>query len=562
MSELFTYGQGEAPWRNADADPGELMEGRALETGRRRIVVAAAVLIAAYAAVSIRLAGLAVSEPQTSTRIARAEVPEQARADIVDRHGRLLAADMTGYILAADTWRVVDRQETAHKIAAVLGLDAGDLARRLSTRTGTVWLERELTPRQRYAVHNLGLAGIRFIEERRRVYPQGPVLSHVLGFADVDGRGRAGVERSLNDRLTARADGEPVALSIDMRFQHALRDELLRTMERFKASGAAGLVLDVRSGEILALASLPDFDPNRPAAALEPGRINRATMGTYEFGSTLKAFTVAMALDSGAVSLDTEYNVSEPIRRGRFRIRDYHRHGEPMTVTEIFRHSSNIGTTKITLDAGLETQQTYLRRFGLLERPRLELPEVSAPILPRRWNELEAMTISYGHGLALNMVQLASGAAALVNGGCRVEPTLIRGGGENRGCARVITERTSRTMRALLRDVVKNGTGRRAQVEGYPIGGKTGSAEKARRGGYDRRALLSSFLGVFPAHNPRYLLIVAVDEPTPGADTSWHVTGGITAAPAVARVVSRIGPIVAYAPGEGGESGPVIVASN
>ncbi len=285
-------------------------------------------------------------------------------------------------------------------------------------------------------------------------------------------------------------------------------------------------------------------------------------MGAYEFGSTLKAFTVAMALDSGAVSLDTRYDVSKPISWGRFRIRDYHRHDEPMTVAEIFRHSSNIGTAKMTLDAGVNTQRHYLARFGLLERPRLELPEVSEPILPHRWGELEAMTISYGHGLALNMVQLAAGAAALVNGGCRVEPTLLKGGRSHHGCTRVINERTSRAMRALLRDVVENGTGRRAQIEGYPIGGKTGSAEKPRRGGYDRRALLSSFLGVFPAHDPQYLLIVAVDEPTPGPDTSWHVTGGITAAPAVARVVSRIGPIVAYAPGEDSAAGPLIVASN
>ncbi|MFP4004661.1 MAG: peptidoglycan D,D-transpeptidase FtsI family protein [Alphaproteobacteria bacterium] len=561
MSELFTYGQGEAPWRNVDAGPGEVMESRAVETGRRRIVIAAAVLVAAYAAIGVRLAGLAVAEPQAGDRIARSQVPEQRRAEIVDRNGRLLAADMTGYILAADTWRVVDPQETARRIAGVLDLDADGLARRLSNSTGTVWLKRELTPRQRYAVHNLGLAGIRFVEERRRVYPQGPVLSHVLGFADADGKGRAGIERSLNERLTAQAEDESMALSIDLRFQHALRDELVRTMERFKAGGAAGLVLDVRSGEILALASLPDFDPNRPADALKAGRLNRVTMGTYEFGSTLKAFTVAMALDAGAVALDTTYDVSEPVTWGRFRIRDYHRHDEPMTVAEIFRHSSNIGTAKITLDAGVKTQRDYLERFGLLKRPNLELPEVSAPLLPRRWNELEAMTISYGHGIALNMVQLAAGAAALVNGGCRVEPTLLRGGGENEGCARVITERTSKTMRALLRDVVENGTGRRAQVQGYPIGGKTGSAEKPSRGGYDRRALLSSFMGVFPAHNPRYLLIVAVDEPTPGADTSWHVTGGITAAPAVARVVSRIGPIVAYAPGEA-ETGPVIVASN
>ncbi len=526
-------------------------ETRALAAGRNRIVLAAAGFMLLFGVLAVRLVGLALTGPDDLTFLRAAREPDHPRADIVDRNGMLLATDVTVWAAYADPSKVWDPEDTADQLAAKLpDVNRDRLAKRLSGTGRFVWIARELTPQDQFEIHNLGLPGIGFIEERKRFYPHGEAVAHVLGYVDVDGSGIAGAEKAFDQAIAGRTHAdEPVALSIDLRVQHSLNNELANAMERFRAKGAAGVILDVETGEVLAMSSLPGFSPNALDAAGADNRFNRVTAGVYELGSTVKAFTVAAALDSHTVTLEDGYDATDPIQYGRFRIRDFHAKKRYLTVPEIFHYSSNIGSAKMAMDIGTETFKSYFARFGLLERPSFELRETAAPLLPARWGEIETMTVSYGHGLAISPLQLAVGAAALVNGGCLPRATVLKTAQTVPGpCDRVISEETSRTMRMLMRDVVERGTGKQADVEGYPVAGKTGSAEKAKRGGYDRRALISSFMGVFPAQDPRYLVLVLLDEPRGTKETHYFATGGWTAAPVVAQIVKRMAPMVGVTP--------------
>jgi cell division protein FtsI (penicillin-binding protein 3) len=404
------------------------------------------------------------------------------------------------------------------------------------------------------------LPGFGFRNEERRVYPYGATFAHVLGYTDTDGRGISGIEREYEHRLGT--EGEPVALSIDLRLQSILHDELVRATTNFSALGAAGVVMDVNTGEILALASLPDFDPNQPGQSLGESGFNRATKGVYEMGSTFKLFTTAMALDSGTVSLTDGYDATDPIRVARFTISDFHGKKRWLSVPEILTYSSNIGTAKMALDVGAARQKDYLSRFGLLSTPEVELPEVGGPLFPARWSDLSTMTISYGHGIAVSPLQLAAGVSALVNGGVMHQPTLMKvtDTDQPRG-AQVISEQTSAFMRALMRKVVRDGTGEAANIKGYLVGGKTGTADKQKSGGYDVTALISSFVGVFPMTDPRYVVLVVVDEPKGTKETFGYATGGWVAAPSVGRVIERMGPLYGLAPDHSGPETEVLVGN-
>ncbi len=522
----------------------------AVEAGRNRIVLVALAFFALFGLITLRLVDLASSGARDLSFITARSEPDLPRADILDRRGVLLATDVSVFAAYADPLLIWDAADTAGRLATVLpDIDVPKLTARLSGRGRFVWIARELTPRQRFDVHNLGLPGIAFMDERKRFYPHREVLAHILGYTTIDGRGIAGVEMAFDDVIRGRTQADaPVRLSVDIRVQHAVHDEMTKAMARFQARSASAVLLDARSGEVVSLVSLPDFDPNDPSAANDADRFNRAVGGVYELGSTLKGFTIASALDSHTVSLWDGFDATHPIRVGRHTINDFHPKGRYLTVPEIFKFSSNIGTAKMAIAMGLETQTTYLERFGLLQRPPFELRETAKPIVPQRWGELQRMTVSYGHGIAISPLQLAVGGAALVNGGCLPTPTILRASGDGRPCARAITEHTSRVMLRLMREAVADGTGQRADVDGYPVAGKTGTAEKARRGGYDRKALLSSFMGVFPAQDPAYVVLVVLDEPKPSEETLNFATAGWTAAPVVGHIVSRVAPILGVAP--------------
>jgi cell division protein FtsI (penicillin-binding protein 3) len=523
---------------------------QALETGRNRLVVAGAVIAFAFVAVAVRLVDVAVlkgGEP----RLARSTPPHAAtaRADIVDRNGVLLATSLPVVSLSANPRMVLDAGEAAAKLAALFpDLEREALAAKLASRARFVWIKRNLTPRQQYEANRLGIPGLEFQHAERRVYPQGRAAAHVLGLTDVDGRGIAGIERRFEARL---ADGDgPIELSLDVRVQDILRGELLRQMEEFRAIGAAGVVLDARTAEVLAMVSLPDFDANDSSAvAGSDVAFNRVTKGVYEMGSTFKLFTAAMALDSGTVGLNDGYDASRPIQISRFTITDYKGKNRWLSVPEILVYSSNIGSAKMALDVGPKLQREYLANFGMLKTPPVELPETGAPLAPARWREINAMTISYGHGLAVSPLQLANGVAAIVNGG-RLRPVTIlkrAPGGAPEGAA-VIDEATSRHMRELMRLVVVHGTGKNADAKGYDVGGKTGTADKQMGRGYRRDARMASFVGAFPIHEPRFVVLAMIDEPKGNASTHGYATGGWIAAPVVRRIVERLAPLAGLAP--------------
>jgi cell division protein FtsI (penicillin-binding protein 3) len=505
-------------------------------------------------------------EPSVVRSASTTNAASYYRADIVDRKGEILATDLRGASLFADARVIWDPAEAARDLARVIpGLDADSLTRKLATRQKFVWIKRNISPAQQKAVQQLGLPGLHLREEPRRVYPNGRSASHLLGYVNVDNHGLAGLERGLEETvLDRRNKGAVVELSIDLRVQHVLEDELSSAMARHGAKAAAGVVMDVNNGEVVALSSLPDFDPNDPASASKDSLFNRATLGVYEMGSTFKIFTAAAALDAGTSSFQSQYDASTPIRVGRFTINDYHPQNRSLSLPEILMHSSNIGAARIAMEAGPALQQTYFGRFGLLQPVPFDLRETGAPLLPKSWGLVELVTASYGHGIAVSPLHVAAAASAVVNGGIYHKPTLLKR--DPRAVVphtRVISPETSARMRDMMRMIVVQGTAGKADVPGYPVGGKTGTAEKPGGRGYDKRRLLTSFVGAFPAKSPLYLVLVVLDEPQPTPETNGSAAAGWTAAPTAGKVIARIAPMlnVPVAPIEPSTGAPTTMAS-
>jgi cell division protein FtsI (penicillin-binding protein 3) len=488
------------------------------------------------------------------------------RADMVDRNGEIMATDLQAASLYADARVVWDPAETAQALQhAVPGIDATALTKKLATRQAFVWIKRNLSPRQQEAVRLLGIPGLHFQSEPRRVYPNGRTAAHALGYVSVDNHGLAGIERGAEELiLEQRNHNKLVELSLDLRVQHALQDELANAVATFRAHAAAGVVLDINTGEILALSSLPDFDPNEPGTAAKDALFNRVTQGLFEMGSTFKTFTTAMALDTGKVTLASQFDATNPIVYDNFTISDFHPENRLLTVPEIFIHSSNVGTAKMAAEVGTTIQKAFLAKFGLMSAIDSEIKEVGKPILPKSWGELETMTVAYGHGIAITPMHVAMASAAIANGGKLIKPTLLkREPGAVVPFTRVVSEKTSEQMRDLLRRVVTEGTGMKADVPGYPVAGKTGTAEKVVGKGYDTKRLLSSFMGVFPARKPLYLVLVLLDEPQGSEATAGFATAGWTAAPTAGKVIARIAPMlnVPVTPEDPSRGAPTTMAS-
>lgn len=541
---------GNLPSRLAESVRLEGVRKQAVETGRNRLVIVAAVFACAFVVLAGRLVHLSSIGEAGGTGLAVSGEIGIARAEIVDRNGVLLASDLTTASLYANPHRVLDAAEASDEISRVLPeIDRGELFSKLSTSKRFVWVKRHLTPRQQYAVNALGLPGFAFLEEQKRVYPQGRLAAHIVGYTGVDNRGLAGIEKRLDERLGAAArDGgaqPPLYLSVDIRVQHVLRNQLAAAVQKYRAIGATGVVLDANDGQILASVSLPDFDPHRVDQASEASRFNRASLGVYEMGSTFKIFTVAMALELGTADLADSFDASEPIRVSRFMIRDDHAKNRWLSVPEVFIYSSNIGAARMALDVGTERQREFLGRIGLLRRAPLEVAEVGQPIAPNPWREISTMTIAFGHGVAVTPIQMASAVASLVNGGTRVVPTFIANRQDVRTVSeRVVSRKTSEAIRRLMRLNVVEGTGKKADAPGYLVGGKTGTAEKVGGRGYLRKALRSSFIGVFPALEPRYVVLVMLDEPKGIKETFGFATAGWTAAPVVGQVIEQAAPLL------------------
>ncbi len=532
--------------RSETADGSTRSEVRRLLTGRGRLQIMSVLFVAVFLVIGGRLVHVMLlrqaAEPAVAT--GQAEPLASERADLVDRNGILLATNLACASLHADAQVIDDPVGAARALVRVLpDLDEDAVRRKLASNKRFVWIKRNLTPRELHGVNVLGIPGLGFEHRQCRIYPLGSLAAHVTGYVDVDNNGIAGIEKSRDDLLTEGRD-ETLRLTLDARLQHALRDEMLAAMERFRAKGAGGVVLDAHSGEVLALSSLPDFDPNRAGEASQLARFNQVTLGVYELGSVFKIFNTAMGLDSGVVKLRDRYDATRPIRVARFTIRDDHPKRRWLSVPDIFKYSSNIGSAKLALDVGTAGQRDFMDRLGMLRAAPIELPEVGTPLSPEPWREINTMTVAFGHGLAVSPLQVASGVAAIINGGVLHPPTLIWRDGPRPEGTRVVSARTSEIMRRLMRLVVRDGTGKQASIPGYLIGGKTGTAEKVGGRGYNRRALLSSFVAVFPMTAPRYVVFVLLDEPRGNDATHGFASAGWTAAPTAGRIIARMAPIV------------------
>jgi len=523
-----------------------------LARGRNRYRLACLAFAVAFVAIGARLVtlGLAATGPSSGSLYDISTTIH--RPDIFDRGGRLLATDIKGATLYADPARVIDIDELAEQVTSVLpDVNARKLRARLKHGRRFVRIKRELTPKQQSEIHELGLPGLGFIEEYRRVYPMGVTASHVVGLVDVDNKGLGGIEKFIDNNPQLAMTGEAgVTLSLDLGAQHVLREELGRAMATYRAKAAAGIVIDAHSGEVVALSSLPDYDPNHREQALDKNRLNRIGFGVYEMGSVFKVFTVAGVLDLGLATLHTRYDASGPIHYASFTIDDFHGKRRPLSVPEVFIYSSNIGAAKMALHMGVDRHRGFLKKLGLMNSVTTELGPSAAPIVPADWQKLSSMTIGFGHGLSVTPLQLAAATLPLVNGGIAVTPTFLPRSREDgiQGGERVLKRSTSAAMLKMMRLNVLKGTGKRANAEGYRVGGKTGTAEKVVHGRYSTSALLTSFLATFPTDAPEYVVLVMLDEPQRVPESHNHATAGLNAAPTVGRIVARIAPILGVTP--------------
>ncbi|HEY7247603.1 MAG TPA: penicillin-binding protein 2 [Xanthobacteraceae bacterium] len=542
----------------------ELLYGKEADrAGKMRARLGLTILVFAlgYSIIAARLILFATaSESHGTRRSSLQDALATARPEILDRNGEVLAIDVRTPSLFAEPQRIIDVDEASELLTAtVTDMDATELRERLASKRRFVWLRREITPQQRQQIYRLGIPGIGFLPENKRVYPNGNELSHLIGHVNIDNQGIAGIEKWLDGRgladlhmagLAAEHLQKPIELAVDLRVQHALRDELIAARQKFKAVAAAGLVTDVRTGEIVSMVSIPDYDPNNPREALDPTRINRLTTGVYEMGSTFKALTLAMALDSGRITLKSAFDARFPLQYGKFTIHDFHAQNRVLTVPEIFTYSSNIGTARMAVSLGVEYHKRFLRKMGQLDRLRTELPESAEPLVPKHWVELNTVTIAFGHGLSVAPLQAMMAIGALMNGGYLIPPTFLkRSEAEAMKLAtRVIKPDTSEKMRYLMRLNVEKGTATRADVKGYYVGGKTGTSEKVVGGRYSKTKVLTSFTAVLPADRPRYMLLIMLDEPQALPETHGFTTSGWNAVPVGGAVISRIAPLLGIEP--------------
>lgn len=550
-----------------------VMTGKAFRTHRscaamkkRRLGVLIALFLMAYLGIGARLVhyGLAVSVSPGPIGIVS---PVASRPNIVDRNGKLLATDLRLVSLYAEPRRIVDADEVVEKLSAVIpNLDWRVTHRKLRSGTAFQWLKRQLTPRQQASILALGIPGIGFRPEVGRLYPGGATASHILGHVDIDNRGLAGMERYIDRQGLAdlRAAGmtndvrlEPVRLSIDLRVQSIVRETIKEAMSAYQAEAAGAVILDIATGEILAMASMPDYNPNEPSRTMPNGKIdkeyekgwfNRMSNATFEMGSTFKSFTLAMGLDAGVINLGSIVDASRPLRMGGFTIKDFHGRYRPLTVPEVFRYSSNIATVKIADMVGMDEHQAFLTRLGLLTKMETELPEVATPVQPRIWKKINSATISYGHGMATTPLQTAVAAAALLNGGKLIAPTFLARDRKEGAPAtkQVLRPETSADMRYLFNWNGLTGSGRSAQVPGYHVGGKTGTADKVINGRYATDLNFNAFLGGFPMHDPRYVVLTIIDAPLTGEQ--GRRLASFTAAPMVKEIVRRTAPLLGVQP--------------
>ncbi|UYV36017.1 penicillin-binding protein 2 [Rhodobacteraceae bacterium D3-12] len=559
----------------------EDMRDRARQRAEGRLLVLGVVFLCAYVVIGARMGLMASSEPaEPRARAGGAAIVTQ-RADIVDRKGRILATNFETHSLYAHPKQMIEPKQVAKDLVKIFpDLDEKRLIKDFTGKRKFVWIKKKISPEQKQAVHDIGDPGLLFGPREMRLYPNGKLAAHVMGGASfgkegVDAAeviGVAGVEKVFDDYLRDPAkDGKPLQLSLDVTVQAAAERVLYGGMRLMNAKGAAAVLMDVHTGEVISVVSLPDFDPNarpRPPTEGAPDDsplFNRAVQGVYELGSTFKIFTTAQAMELGLVNPSTMIDIRGPLKWGRHRICDFHNYGKELSVAKIIVKSSNIGTARLAQMIGAKRQKEFLTKLGLMERTPVEIVEAkgSTPLLPPNWSEISTMTISYGHGISVSPMHLAAAYAAVANGGTRVKPTLLKQSGPQYG-PRVMSKQVSAASLDMLRRVVTEGTASFGEVPGYAVGGKTGSADKPKpRGGYYKNKLIATFAAVFPAHDPKYVLIVTLDEPETYVLGETRRTAGWTAVPVAAEMINRVAPLLGLRPQvEPGQLAGITLTSN
>jgi cell division protein FtsI (penicillin-binding protein 3) len=508
---------------------------------QRRIVIGAGLCVMAFALVGLRLVDVTLIKGGDESH-GGAVRAIASRADLLDRNGTLMARDLPVEDLYARPHALWDKDGAARDLAAATDTDARRLTAMFNGKHPYVLVARQLTPDQKDAVMHLGLPGLEFEPSAKRYYVDGRATAQVVGVTDPDNRGVSGLEMGLDPSLRNPANAS-VATSIDLRVQYILAHEAAAAKDEFKAKTVGGLVMDVNTGEVLALVSLPDFDPNARMLLPTDSARNAMVQDVYELGSVFKIFSFTLGFEDHTMRPDEIFPIGDGFKIGRYTIHDAEHMPATLAARDILAQSSNIGTAQIALRSGPDRQRAFLTRLGLLQPVRSELPETARPLWPQHWGQIETATVGFGQGISVSPLSFVAAAASVVNGGRRIAPTFLKHPDDARG-EQIISPQTSVAMRALLRYVVTNGTGKKADVPGYDVGGKTGSAQKPGRHGYQPHALVTSFCAVFPVDQPRYLVFVLLDEPHGDKSTAGFALAGYTAAPLAGRVIARIAPIL------------------
>ena len=527
--------------------PASDREARAQKDVASRIIWVGIIAVICFSVVAVQVLKLALLQNDNPS-IKHRTIAATERGAIYDRNGVMMAVNLPAFELYADPAEILDPHEAAEKLAgALVDIGEAELLAKLTRKTRYVQIDSRLSPKKYADILNLGIAGVHARRKMTRIYPNDEAVAHLLGAIDKDGNGIAGLELGLNETLKTSED---VRLSIDLNIQAIVREELVGQINRFEATAGVGVVMEIKTGEIVAMVSLPDYDANYYHDMRGEVLFNRASKGLYELGSTFKVINTAIALETGTFTATDMIDVVKPLFVGRYQIRDYHPEKIPLNVAEVLIVSSNKGSARIADTVGAKTQRDYFRRLGLLDRLDLDITEVASPLIPARWGRVEVMTLSYGHGISVSPVHLVAAVATITGDGTAVIPTLRHEQPPADYKEQIFSPETARQVRAMMRKVVSHprGTGNFAEAKGYLVAGKTGTAEKAVLGGYDRKANITSFVGVFPAHQPRYVTLAIIYDPKGQKHSYGYATAGWVTAPVVGRIIYRIAPLLGIHP--------------
>lgn len=522
-----------------------LKQSTAIEIAKQRVIIITVTLSIAFFLVMLRLGDVMLLQQKTRQKFNFEHEFEVSRNDIIDRNNEVLATNIITASAYVNAKQIIDVEDAVSKLKTVIkNISEKELREKLKSGKSFLWLARHITPIMQQEINDLGVPGVYLRRDQTRVYPHGALCSHIVGFCGLDGEGLGGIERFYDAQL--QCDKQPLQLSLDLRVQYILREQLQQGIEEFSAKGGNAIVMNVKTGEILGMVSCPDFNPHQLNLAKQDSFFNRNTLGVYEPGSVFKILNVAIALESGSANLESIYSTAEPISIGRFKVRDFKGTGKPLTLQEAFIRSSNIASIKISQQFGMKRQQEYLKRFGALEKVNLELSELGSPLVPKKWSEASMMTISYGYGISQTPLQILYMVNGLINNGKKVSPTLIKKEKNDVPFEQTISQKTSEVIRNLMRLVVSEGTGRKANIEGYDVFGKTGTVYQQTQKGYGsdkNRQRTTTFTGGFPYQDPQITVIVMLDDPKANKETYGYATAGWNVTKVAGNIIEKVAPL-------------------